>query len=48
MPSDRLVDRIIKNEWTDLSTDVQKIVAKKIQKKIYGYVNELRQKGSLS
>ena len=43
----RLIDRINQEDWTNLTTDMEKIIAKKVSNKIGAYVDQIKQSGNI-
>ena len=44
---DRLIDRVDKEDWVNLTTDMEKVVAKKITNKIDSYVDKIKESGNI-
>jgi len=44
---DRLIDRVDQEDWSNLTKDMEKVVAKKITNKIDGFVDKIKQSGNI-
>jgi len=44
---DRLIDRVSGEDWNNLSTDMEKLVASKVAKKINGYIDQIKKSGNI-